>query len=117
MISIFALCTASFARGLNRRDNQWAPRVSPNPLSPGWDLFIAFAVIILRTGARNYMIVKNERYLGYQLVLNWSNQTFQVSVFDGVSNLVASSSAHAAAEGAVEEAKRCVDIIVGQLRH
>jgi hypothetical protein len=63
------------------------------------------------------MIVKNERYLGYQLVLNWSNQTFQVGVFDGVSNLVASSSVHAAAEGAVEEAKRCVDIIVGQRRH
>jgi hypothetical protein len=63
------------------------------------------------------MIVKNERYLGYQLVLNWSNQTFQVSVFDDVSNLVASFSVHAVAAGAVEEAKLFVDIIVGQRRH
>jgi hypothetical protein len=64
------------------------------------------------------MILSKKPYRGYHLVLMQENERFRVRILDGSNNAVQpeSSSLHATEEGALDEARKKVDSLVGQHR-
>jgi hypothetical protein len=61
------------------------------------------------------MILSKQPYRGYHLVLMRNNATFQVRILDGSNNaLQPELSLHSTEEGALDEARKKVDSLVGQ---
>ena len=55
------------------------------------------------------LIIRNESYLGYTLVLIKDDDAYQVRIVGETGVAMANSSRHVNADGAVHEAKRWVD--------
>jgi hypothetical protein len=63
------------------------------------------------------MVIRIDRYHGYQLALHRENNLFQIMISDSAGNPVASGGfAHVEAESALAEARRFVDALRTQRR-